>query len=115
MAETKMMAFGEFPVVTLKKARELHFAARQKLAAGSDPMAERRAEAESRRREAEAVKREAESGFENIARKVVGMVVCRQVSRHADYVLRSPGSRRISGIWTQVFTTSIPPGRGFMM
>jgi len=44
----KMMAFGEFPVVSLKEARELHFAARQKLADGRDPMAERKAEAESR-------------------------------------------------------------------
>lgn len=84
----KMMAFGEFPLVTLKEARELHFAARQKLASGSDPMAERKAEAESRRREAEAVQREAESSFENIARKWWEWWSAGKSPRHADYVLR---------------------------
>jgi hypothetical protein len=34
----KMMALGEYPLVTLNQARELHFAARKTLAAGIDPM-----------------------------------------------------------------------------
>ncbi len=84
----KMMAFGEFPVVSLKEARELHFAARHKLAEGSDPMAERKAEAESRQREAEAVQRQAESSFENIARKWWEWWSAGKSARHADYVLR---------------------------
>jgi hypothetical protein len=32
----KMMALGEYPLVTLNQARELHFAVRQTLAAGID-------------------------------------------------------------------------------
>lgn len=84
----KMMAFGEFPVVTLKEARELHFLARQKLATGTDPMAERKAEAESRKKEAEAVQHEAESSFENIARKWWEWWSAGKSARHADYVLR---------------------------
>ena len=44
----KLMALGEYPVVNLAEARERHFAARKMLAAGIDPMAERKAEAETR-------------------------------------------------------------------
>ena len=41
------MALGEYPLVTLKGARERHFEARQRpWAAGIDPMAERKAEAD---------------------------------------------------------------------
>src|SRR3984893_19405910 len=50
----KMMALGEYPLVTLKEARERHFAARKALAAGIDPMAERKAEAEAKQKGAEA-------------------------------------------------------------
>jgi Arm DNA-binding domain len=57
----KMMAFGEYPLVMLKDARELHFEARKILAAGVDPMAERKAETETKHREAEARQREAEA------------------------------------------------------
>lgn len=84
----KMMAFGEFPLVGLKEARDLHFAARQKLADGIDPMAERKAEAKSRQREAEVVQRQAESSFENIARRWWEWWSAGKSPRHADYVLR---------------------------
>lgn len=84
----KLMALGEYPVVTLAQVREYHFVARQKLAAGIDPMAERKAEAESRQREAEALQREAESSFENIARKWWEWWSAGKSPRHADYVLR---------------------------
>jgi integrase len=84
----KMMAFGEFPVVSLKEARELHFAARQKLAEGSDPMAERKAWAELRQREAEAVRRHADSSFEKIAQRWWDWWSAGKSPRHADYVLR---------------------------
>ena len=63
------MAIGEYPIVGLAQARERQFAERKKLDAGIDPMAERKAEAESRQREVEAVQRQAESSFERIARK----------------------------------------------
>ena len=43
----KMMALGKYPLVTLNEAREHHFTARKTLAAGIDPMAERKAEAEA--------------------------------------------------------------------
>ena len=65
----KLMAIGEYPIVRLAQARERRFAEYKKLDAGIDPMAERKAEAESRQREAEALQRQAESSFENIARK----------------------------------------------
>jgi hypothetical protein len=47
----KMMALGEYPLVPLSRARDLHFAARKTLAAGVDPMAKRKAEAEANRGE----------------------------------------------------------------
>ena len=48
------MALGEYPVVSLGQARERHFAARKTLAAGIDPMAKRKMEAEAKQREVEA-------------------------------------------------------------
>jgi integrase len=84
----KMMALGEYPLVTLKEARERHFATRQKLAAEIDPMMERKAQAETRQREAEARQREAENGFEKIARKWWDWWSTGKSPRHADYVVR---------------------------
>ncbi len=69
MAKKKLMALGEYPVVSLAQARELHLAARKTLVAGTDPMAERKAEAEAKQREAEERQREAENSFEKVARK----------------------------------------------
>src|SRR6202012_3632209 len=65
----KNMTLGEYPVVTLKDAREHHFAAKKLLASGINPMAERKAEAEAKRQEARALEREADSSFEKVARK----------------------------------------------
>jgi hypothetical protein len=42
----KLMALGEYPLVSLGQARDLHLAARKMLAAGIDPMAERKAQAD---------------------------------------------------------------------
>ena len=84
----KLMALGEYPVVNLAEARELHFTARKTLATGTDPMAERKAQAEARQREADAQRREAESSFENIARKWWEWWFAGKSTRHADYVLR---------------------------
>lgn len=84
----KLMAIGEYPIVSLGQARERQFAERKKLEAGIDPMAERKAEAESRQREAEAVQRQVESSFEKIARKWWKWWSVGKSPRHADYVLR---------------------------
>jgi Arm domain-containing DNA-binding protein len=51
------MGFGEYPVVSLKEARDQHYVARKKLAAGVDPMAERKAEAAAKQEEAKALQR----------------------------------------------------------
>jgi Arm DNA-binding domain len=84
----KLMALGEHPIVNLAEARECHFAARKKVAAGIDPIAGRKAEAESRKREAEARQREAENSFEKIARKWWEWWAAGKSPRHTDYVLR---------------------------
>jgi hypothetical protein len=74
--------------VNLVEARERQFAARKKLAGGVDPMAERKAEAESQQREAEARGRQAENSFENITRKWWEWWSPGKSPRHVDYVLR---------------------------
>ena len=84
----KMMAFGEYPLVSLKDARELHFAARKTLAGGVDPMAERKAESEAKQRETEARLREAESSFEKVAHKWWAVWSVGKSPRHADTVMR---------------------------
>lgn len=84
----KMMALGEYPLVTLKEARERHMVARKTLAAGTDPMAERKAEGEAKQREAEARQREAETSFENVARRWWDWWSIGKSSRHADTVRR---------------------------
>ncbi len=84
----KMMALGEYPLVTIKGARERHFEARRTLAAGIDPMAERKAETEARQREAEARQREAENSFQNVARQWWQWWSIGKSSRHADTVRR---------------------------
>jgi integrase len=65
----KMMALGEYPLITLKEARERHSEARRTLAGGIDPMAERKAEGEAKQQESRDLEREVDSSFEKIARK----------------------------------------------
>jgi hypothetical protein len=84
----KMMALGEYPLVTLHEARERHFIARKTLAAGIDPMAERKAEADAKQRQAAARQREAENSFENVARKWWNWWSIGKSPRHADIVTR---------------------------
>lgn len=84
----KMMAFGEYPVVSLKEARDLRFEARKTLAAGTDPMAERKAEAEAKQKETEARQREAENSFEKIGRKWWVWWSVGKSPRHVDTVMR---------------------------
>ncbi|MBN9617675.1 MAG: integrase [Acidobacteriales bacterium 59-55] len=84
----KMMAFGEYPVVSLKDARDLHFAARKTLAAGTDPMAERRSESEAKQKETDDRLRQAENSFEKIGRKWWAWWSVGKSPRHVDTVMR---------------------------
>jgi integrase len=84
----KLMALGQYPIVGLADARERHFAARKKVAAGVDPMAERKAEVETRKREAEERERQAANSFENIARRWWDWWSVGKSPRHTDYVIR---------------------------
>jgi integrase len=95
LGKEKMMAFGEYPVVSLAKARERHFAARKILASGVDPMAERKAEfeakqkeAEARQRDADTRQREAENSFQNVALKWWEWWAVGKSPRHTGYVLQ---------------------------
>jgi integrase len=84
----KLMALGEYPVVTLGEARDRHLAARKVLARGADPMAERKATVEATQKEIEARERESENSFERVARKWWDWWAPGKSLRHADYVLR---------------------------
>lgn len=84
----KLMALGEYPLVGLGQARELHFAARKTLAGGVDPMAERKAEAEAKQKETEDRQREAENSFEKIGRKWWAWWSVGKSPRHVDQVMR---------------------------
>src|ERR1700722_8117266 len=61
----KLMALGEYPLIGLGQARELHLAARKTLANGTDPMEQRKAEVEAKQKEVQARQREAERSFES--------------------------------------------------
>jgi integrase len=84
----KLMALGEYPVVSLAAARDHHLSARKILASGIDPMAQRKVEAEAKQREAEAQEREAENSFEKVARKWWDWWAPGKSERHTGYVLR---------------------------
>lgn len=71
------MAFGQYPEVPLMEARERHAAARKLLAAGVDPMAERKAEKT-------AVKAAAENSFQSIAALWLAHWRDGKSERHAD-------------------------------
>jgi hypothetical protein len=84
----KLTALGEYPTVNLGEARERRFAARKKLAAGIDPIVERKARAASRQREAEERERQTENSFEKVARNWWDWWAAGKSPRHTDYVLR---------------------------
>lgn len=77
----KLMTFGQYPDVPLVRARELHIAARQLLASGIDPMAQRKEE-----KTAERV--QAENSFANVAGLWLEHWRDGKSPRHADYVSR---------------------------
>lgn len=84
----KLMAFGEYPLVSLAQARERLLAGRKMLALGTDPMAERKAEAEAKEREAQARQRQSDNSFERVARRWWEWWAGGKSPRHANYVLR---------------------------
>lgn len=88
----KMMAFGEFPLVTLKEARDLHHEARKVLLAGTDPMAERKAESEAKLQAVQERLREADNSFENVAGQWWEWWAKGKSPRHADTVKRRMAS-----------------------
>jgi Arm DNA-binding domain len=84
----KNMHFGEYPGVTLKDARELHFAARKLLGTGINPVAARKAEAETKQMAVVAEQRQAENSFEKVAREWWSWWSVGKSPRHAETVLR---------------------------
>ena len=82
------MALGEYPLITLKEARERHSEARKALANGIDPMVERKAEGEAKQKESEARQREEENSFENVARDWWKWWLIGKSPRHADTTMR---------------------------
>jgi len=84
----KMMALGEYALVSLKEARERHSEARKALANGIDPMAERKAEGEAKQKEAAARQREAENSFESVACEWWKWWLIGKSPRHADTTMR---------------------------
>lgn len=84
----KLMALGEYPMIGLAEVRELHLAARKKLANGIDPMDERKAVAVAKQENAKALLRQAESSFEKIARKWWASWSIGKSQRHAAQVMR---------------------------
>ena len=73
----KLMTFGKYPDVPLSLARERHAEARKLLAAGADPMAERKAE-----------KAASENSFQSVARLWLAHWQDGKSPRHVDYVKR---------------------------
>jgi len=84
----KMMALGEYPLVTLSEARERRFEARKTQAAGTDPMAKRKAKVQARQMAVVAVQRAAEDSFERVTRKWWERWAKGTSPRHADTVMR---------------------------
>ena len=73
----KLMSFGKYPDVPLSQARERHAGARKLLAAGIDPMAQRKAE-----------KAQAENSFQSVSLLWLEHWRHGKSPRHADYVKR---------------------------
>jgi integrase len=82
----KMMALGEYPVVTLAEARDLHFAGRKLLASGVNPVEKRKAVVEATQEAAAAAAREVENTFEKIAQQWWEWWSEGKAPRHADTV-----------------------------
>lgn len=77
----KLISYGKYPDVGLAKARELHQAARTLLAAGVDPMAQRKADKTAERIASE-------SSFAKVAAQWLEHWRCGKSPRHAEQVSR---------------------------
>jgi integrase len=80
-SKEKLMSFGSYPEVSLVAARAMHQEQRAKLAAGTDPMAERKAEKTVHLRKAE-------NSFERVAKAWFAKWKHGKCQRHADYMAR---------------------------
>ena len=109
-SKEKLMALGEYPVVGLGRAREMHLAARKMLAAGMDPMAERKAEANAKQKEFEARQREAEHSFENIAGDWWAWWAVGKSARHAETVINRLEAD-VFPVLGHLFVDAIEPGQ----
>lgn len=83
----KNMTFGDYPHVVPKDARDLHFAAKKLLAAGTNPMSERKAETEAKQQQAKDVQRVADTSFEKVARKWWAWWSIGKSPRHAETLM----------------------------
>jgi Arm DNA-binding domain len=88
MVRKKICIFGEYPRVTLKDARELHFAARKLLGTGINPVADRKAEVETKQMAVKAEQRQADNSFEKIACGWWSWWSFDKSPRHAETILR---------------------------
>jgi integrase len=83
----KNMTFGDYPHVAPKDARDLHFAAKKLLAAGTNPMSERKAETEAKQQQAKDVQRVADTSLEKVARKWWAWWSIGKSPRHAETLM----------------------------
>lgn len=81
LGKEKLMSLGSYPLVTLKQAREWHEDARRQLAAGLDPMEERKAEKTARRLAVE-------NSFAAVAKLWWASWKAARSESHTDYVMR---------------------------
>ena len=79
---------GEYPLVSSQGSTRSSLCSRKKLAAGIDPMAERKAEAESQAAGSRSTEREAENSFEKVARNWWDWWAAGKSPRHTEYVMR---------------------------
>ena len=106
----KLMALGEYPVISLGNARELHLSARKTLAGGTDPMAERKAEAEAKQKAIQDEQREAECSFERVARTWWDWWSIGKSSRHAETVMNRLEADVFPAIG-HLFVDNVDPGQ----
>lgn len=87
-SKEKLLALGEYPVVSLVEARERHLRCRKTLASGVDPMAERKAQTVAKQEERLFRQRQADLSFEKIASAWWEWWSIGKSPRHATTVLR---------------------------
>lgn len=84
----KLLSFGTYPEVSLKKAREKREEARKQVAAGIDPGEQRKAEKATEKAQAAEAKAIEENTFEKVAREWFNKFSPSWVPSHADKIIR---------------------------